>query len=543
MLSTLPGLPMFGHGQIEGFTERYGMEFKRARMEEHPNEGLIGGHQYHIAPLLKNRALFAESANFVLYDFWTDSGTVDENVFAYSNRLNDQRALILYNNRYGNTHGTIHISAASMDKGSGQLQQRSLSEGLGIPDDGSVIFAFRDTARGLEYLRRATDLVHHGLTLDLRGYQYVVLLHWRELRSTADQPWDRLCDALHGGGVHSVDEALLKLRLRPLHDALHQAINTSNVHLFAKIASEPVRKAVEDKGTKPATAILADEAAESSELTGKRTSKIPEPCVSPDTVDPRLGAFIEKSQLCFRSALEILSTDSGDVNLTSSEPDPALSYRKACEAMTMAALRLPCLERIFSTDWPPAVRYTLPSNEPGGMLEQTWTPALAWIVLRSFPARGVRVALFDKLQLRSALAEIFSSLGLEGERAWRAAAQIRVLLLQADTPSASIDSAEFWADPDVRWLAGVNQASGKTYVNKEQFEELLCWLQLPALLEIAPQDSDEARAIRGVEAVVSSACRAAEEARYNLETYLSLLKDEHESPSLKDSKSEAPRTS
>ena len=30
LLATLPGLPMFGHGQIEGYTERYGMEFKQA---------------------------------------------------------------------------------------------------------------------------------------------------------------------------------------------------------------------------------------------------------------------------------------------------------------------------------------------------------------------------------------------------------------------------------------------------------------------------------------------------------------------------------
>ena len=34
LLATLPGLPMFGHGQIEGYTERYGMEFKQARMDE-----------------------------------------------------------------------------------------------------------------------------------------------------------------------------------------------------------------------------------------------------------------------------------------------------------------------------------------------------------------------------------------------------------------------------------------------------------------------------------------------------------------------------
>ncbi len=32
LLATLPGLPMFGHGQIEGFREKYGMEFRNAQM-------------------------------------------------------------------------------------------------------------------------------------------------------------------------------------------------------------------------------------------------------------------------------------------------------------------------------------------------------------------------------------------------------------------------------------------------------------------------------------------------------------------------------
>ena len=76
---------MFGHGQIEGYTERYGMDFKQARLRESANEGLIARHQEIIAPLLKNRQLFAESTNFVLYDFWTGYGKVNENVFAYSN--------------------------------------------------------------------------------------------------------------------------------------------------------------------------------------------------------------------------------------------------------------------------------------------------------------------------------------------------------------------------------------------------------------------------------------------------------------------------
>ena len=37
MMSTLPGLPMFGHGQIEGFTEKYGMEYRWPRYEENPD--------------------------------------------------------------------------------------------------------------------------------------------------------------------------------------------------------------------------------------------------------------------------------------------------------------------------------------------------------------------------------------------------------------------------------------------------------------------------------------------------------------------------
>ena len=91
MMSTLPGLPMFGHGQIEGFTEKYGMEYRWPRYDETPDPWLVERHEREIAPLLKRRWLFAESSNFLLYDFFQANGAVDENVFAYSNR-NGERA-------------------------------------------------------------------------------------------------------------------------------------------------------------------------------------------------------------------------------------------------------------------------------------------------------------------------------------------------------------------------------------------------------------------------------------------------------------------
>jgi hypothetical protein len=539
MLATLPGLPMFGHGQIEGFTERYGMEFKRARMEEHPNEGLVGGHMYHIAPLLKNRAIFAESANFVLYDFWTDHGTVDENVFAYSNNFHNQRSLILYNNRYGSTRGTIHVSVGYMDKGSGSLRQRTLTDGLNIPYDESLILVFRDANRGLEYLRRATDVHQRGLTFDLRGYQYLVLLNWRELRATAEQPWDRLCDSLHGQGVHSVDEALTKLRLRPLHEALHEAINSPQIHLFAAISSEPVRGDTYEKKT-PAMAHANEHKEEKS--------KIADACVPLGTIDLRLRPFIEKCELFCERALEMLPDEDtelmqhiagsqsgsrpastpGSGHAQAARGNPKAAYWKACESLTIAALRLPCLERVFSTAWPPAVRYILPSDEPGSRLEHTWPPVLAWVALRSLPADGIRIQVFDQLHLRAALADIFSSMGLEDDQTWRMAARLRILLWQADNPSATVETKEFWADPDVRWLAGVNESNGKTWFNKELFEELLSWVQLPALMQIAQQPAGESKAIADLEEAISRAGRAATQSGYNLDAYLKLLGGEIE---------------
>jgi hypothetical protein len=120
---------------------------------------------------------------------------------------------------------------------------------------------------------------------------------------------------------------------------------------------------------------------------------------------------------------------------------------------------------------------------------------------------------------------------MEGEKMWRAAAQVRVLLRQSDTePPLRIHSKAFWDDPDVRWLAGVNTASEITYFNKEQFEELLCWIQLPALFEIARDGTSKLDAISEVEAEVSRACRAAKDAGYKLDKYLKVMTGDEREP-------------
>ena len=74
VLATLPGLPMLGHGQVQGFGEQYGMEFRRAMLDEKPDPWLVERHEREIFPLLHRRAWFAEASDFLLYDLVTPSG-------------------------------------------------------------------------------------------------------------------------------------------------------------------------------------------------------------------------------------------------------------------------------------------------------------------------------------------------------------------------------------------------------------------------------------------------------------------------------------
>jgi hypothetical protein len=199
VLATLPGLPMFGHGQIEGFREKYGMEFRKPKWDETPNEGLIRGHEWKIFPILHRRYLFADVENFFLYDLFAANGAVDENVFAYSNVFNDERGLVIYHNRFADTRGWIKTSAAYLDKGSGELRQKSLAEGLSLPFEGYVIF--KDYVTHLEYIRSCEELWQNGLYVELHAYQHHVFMDWRFVD---DDRWDKIHSALNGAGVESM---------------------------------------------------------------------------------------------------------------------------------------------------------------------------------------------------------------------------------------------------------------------------------------------------------------------------------------------------
>ncbi len=238
MMATMPGLPMFGHGQVEGFHEKYGMEYRRAYYDEQPNQYLIERHEREIAPLLKNRRLFSDVEHFLLYDLYREDGTVDENVFAYSNRYREERSLVIFHNAWAETRGWIHTSAAYSEKVTDipedpdarkRLVQKTLGEGLNLPAGPNDFLIFRDHISGLEYLNSCQTLWQRGMYVELGAYKYRVYLNFRVIQDDASQRYRRLCDELGGRGVPSIEEALREMDLQPLHNAYRRFANAQTV--------------------------------------------------------------------------------------------------------------------------------------------------------------------------------------------------------------------------------------------------------------------------------------------------------------------------
>ena len=235
LLVTLPGLPMFGHGQIEGFSEKYGMEYQRAYYNEMVDENLVNRHQREIFPLMKKRRLFSQVENFDLYDFVTVENIVDENVFAYTNSSRDEKALIIFNNSYKETTGYIQFSSGRMKSKINSEEKfffsQNIADALQFKNDVQHFYVYTDHKTKLQYLISGKESFEHGLTFTLRAYDYKVCLNFHEIFDASGE-FQSLCHFLNGRGVESIDHALLEQKLLPLHSSFLKLFDLANVKLF-----------------------------------------------------------------------------------------------------------------------------------------------------------------------------------------------------------------------------------------------------------------------------------------------------------------------
>ena len=479
MMATLPGLPMFGHGQVEGLHEKYGMEYRQAKWHETPNEWLVERHEREIFPLLHCRRLFAEVNNFALFDFFHVDGGVDENVFAYANRDGEDRALVIYNNRFGDTKGWIRTSAAAFDKGAGELRQKTLQSTLGVSDDADTFLIMSDVASGLEWIRSSRELCERGLYVELGAYGRHV---WIDLREVQDEDgrYAHLHHELNGRGVGSIEIALRESELVDLHAPFDGLLSAD---LLRRLMPAPHFL----------VATLDDSDAEI------------------DSGLPRTVTRVEDWEMEF-SALDSLETR-------------ALEFFRALNEHQALQLSVAQLVADVRARAAKLQAWAAQDNDLRPHVDNlaAWSLLLSHAIVADLPealaekdAASTCSAVLDDWLLGNRLQRAFVALGMDEFTADQTLLTLKITL---DFPKLENDEqwAQLFGDENAARLLGVNRHQGVTWFNREAWEQLAFWLSVQSLLDTGANDAtqvvkalDEWRAL----------CERAQAANYQLEPML-----------------------
>ena len=170
VLATLPGLPLFTHGQWEGLEERYGMEFRRARRDEAPDAEVVGRHEREIEPLLSRRARFAGVATFRLLELRDEAGRRIDSVLAYANNTGGETVVVAFNNCDAPVGGRLVPVAPAAFAGG-----RWEAAWPGLDGDADGDLELRDISGDRRVRIVAEDRRARGLQLDLVAFECAVL--------------------------------------------------------------------------------------------------------------------------------------------------------------------------------------------------------------------------------------------------------------------------------------------------------------------------------------------------------------------------------
>jgi len=493
LLATFPGLPMFGHGQIEGFAEKYGMEYRHAYMQESVDETLVERHRREIFPLLQKRALFAGVENFWLFDFFTIHGHVNENVFAFTNGNGNDHALVVVNNSLHSSEGWLKISAARLVKGENTLQpvQRSLGECLGLTQTRHEYVLFRDQSSGLQYIRRIEDIRNNGLHMQLKGYEYHAYYDFRLVSADSKHDYRRLLDYLGEGGIPSIEFGMAELFIQPVLQPYKELVNPGYLqYLLAQAKSAKARVpagVVSEAETKLKAFLHGIEIASGQALAEK------------DSVLPQMLASLKATL-----TLPDLTTEA-----------EATQMKKLAQATKFVTGNLNDLHLFTLFVWSFISQIgSARGADPGGLLAQAW--AEEWQLYKTFG---------------DALGQMNYN---EGDVA-RALKALRLITSQGDwyarlgqKPLREIASAWF-ATPEILDFLQVNRFEDILWYNREALSDLLWWMAVSALLycEMNPSCSrnDAVEVLLGSYDVLKAFLKADQKAEFQLEKLLEKLKE------------------
>ncbi len=451
MMCTMPGLPMFGHGQIEGFNEKYGMEYRRAYWDEQADEWLVRRHERQIYPLLRKRYIFSGVENFLFYDFNNADGGINENVFSYSNCFGSERSLVIYHNKYSQASGWINHSLSYKNQDD-KLVGMKLADGLKLDQSENQFVIFRDYISGLEYIRSSGEIGKAGLYLEIGAFKYHVFLDFREVRHTAGFPYADIERYLNGRGAPSIEEALKEFIYKPVLDAFQEAANPGSLRwLSGGWQDNTINKDVLDTFNVKLTALL-NTTAGFENLT----------LISKDEIN------------------ELKDLYSAGLKLTGIRSLP----------LKGAGNILKSVEKDIRNYLPLAVSEKLDNRRI--LLALPFLKGLSLLYAQRQDYQNNTYFIDDRM-LDKALVRNFGNLGAKEAEALQEALLLKILIIFKDGLKIDKKSParpyfeQLFSNSDVQKYIRINRFQNELYFNKEKFKDLLFWLFILTLLNIVIQ--------------------------------------------------------
>lgn len=252
LLSTLPGLPMFGHGQLEGFREKYGMEFSSPKWDETPNYAFLDAHKTLIFPLLKKRRCFSGTKAFELFDLVNEHGGIEENVYAYANGMGPDKVFVFYNNSYSKANGRVTMSVSKNTKENGKKTLRNVSfiNALNLERGNDKFMLYQTLNDKLYHIYPISKIEKEGFWIDLNGFETQV---FENIRTLTDRfgIYARFFEKFGRRGVEDINDAGEDLMFSSLYSAMAPLLDES---YFASIAT--LLKTSSPKAQKTLTTLL-----------------------------------------------------------------------------------------------------------------------------------------------------------------------------------------------------------------------------------------------------------------------------------------------
>ncbi|MBR6079145.1 MAG: alpha-amylase [Treponema sp.] len=496
LMVTMPGLPMFGHGQIEGFEEKYGMEYTRAYRDETPDQYLVDRHCHDIFPLMHKRYLFSGVENFLFYDVW-NQGSVNENIFAYSNSAGNERSIVFYNNKYERASGWIRQSCEyAIKTGSGEgdvkMMSRSLSDGMGLTKGSNNFMIFREHKSGLWYVRSSDDIIENGMFVALNGFEYQVYLDVQQVTDGAEGKYAKLNELLNGAGSPDLEVTWQEYKYKELYAALEKFATAEVIselkNLLTPVAvlkanniAQPKLDDIFQKVKKDAMAYYELEAkfageamdiAKADKETGKNSGSTKETRVSKKSAE----ANPQKRYLAFCHQVEYLSSTMAAAQGISADTAAASGgthYRLSSSVLKSAQENL-IYDGLITQKNAAEILCTfamISSSGKENCIRWGYDRKLAQILekagIRDYGIRETYRGLFQMMKIRDLN---FGATGFA--KSTEEAARILV------------------EGPDSYLLTGANEFNGVRWFNKEKMEDTL-WYAFAAITMYSPRNQKE----------------------------------------------------